>query len=166
MRLWDAAKCGSASGVQRSIAGGADVNAIDSREGGVQDHVPALVHAGSACGLEVIDLLCDGGAELEGCNGYGVTSLMEAASSDRTKAAAATERLLLRGALVNAGDCDGETALWKAAEAGRVGPVKVLLNKGADPQLQDTKGRTAADIAEKNGHTKVVTLLRLVMQDE
>lgn len=53
----------------------------------------------------------------------------------------------------------GVTRLMKAAEAGNLGDVKMLLAHGADATLKDWEGRTAADYARASGHASVVAIL-------
>lgn len=169
-RLWEAASCGSLDGVQRAIEAGADVNMLDEREAGEHEHVPALVHASVGAHADVISLLLEAQADVEGANKHGVTALMEAATCElnrpsdkgKAKAAAALEMLVAGGANVNNVDCDGESALFKAAHEGAMQAVKILLNRGADPTLSDTRGRSPADMADKAGHAKIVMLLNIV----
>jgi hypothetical protein len=42
---------------------------------------------------------------------------------------------------------EGSTALHTAAQAGRVDTVRYLLEKGADPNILDAKGKKAIDLA-------------------
>ena len=53
---------------------------------------------------------------------------------------------------VHAKDNDGNTALHLAATAGKFDVVKFLLELGADPSLQNHKGKTSAGSAEENSH--------------
>jgi len=162
IKFWEACKCGSVEGAQKAIAAGADIHLIDDREGEEREHCPALVLAACGCYPGVISVLLDAGADVESANHFGVTALMEAASSLRTKAVATVELLIERGADVNKLDCDGESVIMKAAEEGCMATVKVLINKGANPNLQDSKGRDAVQIAEKGEHAKVAMLLKIV----
>ena len=54
---------------------------------------------------------------------------------------------------------DVSAALLKAAEAGNVGKVKALLEKGADPNSTDSFNRTPLMIASFAGHVEVVDSL-------
>lgn len=169
-RLWEASKVGSMDGVQRALAAGADVNAIDDREAGEHEHVPAIVHCAVGCYANIIEVLLEAGASVEGCNAHGVTALMEAASAESTrttdkgkaKMLETIELLIARGADVNAVDCDGESALFKAAQEGCEKSVKLLLNRGADPKLTDSRGRDATQMAANGGHEKLAMLLQIV----
>ena len=51
----------------------------------------------------------------------------------------------------------GRTALMFAAESGDV--VKLLLERGADPDIQDTAGNTAFDYACEGGHQAAIEVL-------
>jgi Ankyrin repeats (3 copies) len=53
------------------------------------------------------------------------------------------------------------TPLHEAAKAGHVDAVKLLLSRGANQMLKDSKGRTPIELAEKHGQTDVVELLSL-----
>lgn len=169
-RLWNACKVGSLDGVKRALEAGGDLHAVDDREGGDHEHVPAIVLAAVEGSANVIEFLLDAKADIEGCNTYGVTALMEAATSEVTrtsekgkaKVLAAMELLIARGANVHAVDCDNESVIFKAAQEGCTTSVKVLLNRGADPKVKDKKGRDAAQIAEAGGHDKLAMLLKLV----
>ena len=68
--------------------------------------------------------------------------------------------LLARGADVNAIDGNGgATPLFLAAHRGRTSCVRELILGGADPSIKTHWG-TALELAEKEGHTEVVALLR------
>ena len=51
-------------------------------------------------------------------------------------------------AYVQGRDHEGQTALFAAAESGWDQVVKHLLDRGADPTLQDASGKTALDYAK------------------
>jgi ankyrin repeat protein len=52
------------------------------------------------------------------------------------------------------------SALHSAAVRGQKEAVHLLLERGADSALQDTKGKTAMQKASENGHSEIVELLR------
>jgi ankyrin repeat protein len=55
---------------------------------------------------------------------------------------------------------DGRTSpLHQAARGGSIEAVKLLLDAGADPRLQDGDGQTARELAAREGHSLVVELL-------
>ena len=51
-------------------------------------------------------------------------------------------------------------ALGRAAAAGHADVVKLLLENGGNVNQADMWGETALQLAEKNGHTDVVNMLR------
>jgi ankyrin repeat protein len=61
--------------------------------------------------------------------------------------------------LLNSQNCHGETALHQAAVRGRETAVRVLLARGADPQLQSRFGETPLHVAARSGHAGVCRLL-------
>ncbi len=56
-------------------------------------------------------------------------------------------------------DMWGWTALMHAAQLGHVDAVKLLLEKGADPDVQNRDGLTAAMLAQKHHKVKAAVLL-------
>lgn len=62
--------------------------------------------------------------------------------------------------LVHAKDDRGWTLLHQEALAGSAGPVKVLLEAGADPNALTNDGKTPRQLAESLGWENVVALLR------
>ncbi len=51
------------------------------------------------------------------------------------------------------------TPLCKAAAIGNVEAVQLLLERGADPSVQNSKGRTPLQCAEKAGHKEIAAVL-------
>lgn len=74
--------------------------------------------------------------------------------------AAAVTALLQHGAVADAADSNGRTALMHAAERGRYDIVRRLLVHGARKELKDRAGRTAFDQAVDGGHSDIIALLR------
>ena len=73
------------------------------------------------------------------------------------------ELLLKKGADINVGDCDGETPLHLAASEGHQSVVELLLEEGANLEVEVEYGglkSTASDLAKKYGHTAVFELLQ------
>lgn len=81
------------------------------------------------------------GADVNTRDNHGSTSIIHA---DNLQVLAV---LLANKAQINAVDDYGTTALMAAAEFGKYEKAEFLLGKGADKNLKDNKGRTAADIA-------------------
>ena len=59
-------------------------------------------------------------------------------------------------------DWKGMTMLMNVAQRGNAGLAAALIAKGANPNLKDSQGKTAADYAQDNNQTNVVALLRAV----
>ena len=83
--------------------------------------------------------------------------LLQAAYRGRTRVVAA---LLDAGAGVNQWSRAHWTALMAAAWEGHLETAKLLLSRGANPALKNAEGRTAADLAEGEGHKAVAAALR------
>lgn len=62
-------------------------------------------------------------------------------------------------ALIEAADNFGITPLMAAAEKGRLGSVKILVNKGASVSAERNFGLRAVDMARSNGHKEVAEYL-------
>lgn len=72
---------------------------------------------------------------------------------------ALAEDLLTRGAVPDARDADGYTALMYAANRGHDGCVSRLLTHGANPNAADEQGSTPLMFAAQHGHTRIVERL-------
>ncbi len=111
-------------------------------------------------------LLLDKGAKVNLQNKKGETALMMAANRGYVEIA----RLLIeRGANMELKDANGRTALMNASAAtidlrdnNSDFPelVKLLLDKGADINAKDKNKSTALSLATKNGHKKIVAILK------
>jgi hypothetical protein len=73
---------------------------------------------------------------------------------------AKVERLLERGADVNAAAAGGRTALHIAVERGDAEMVALLVEKGADVDARDAKGRTPLHLAAQAGDADSLAALR------
>lgn len=60
---------------------------------------------------------------------------------------------------LNARDREGQTALHKAVLAGNNEAVRLLIEKGADYRVSDTKGKLPLDYAIEQGKREIVSLL-------
>ncbi len=117
----------------------------------------ALMYAGFYGQGTVVELLLEGGAEvngraLQGTTREGQTPLMQVAGSLRCgDRPGLIRRLVAAGAEIDAQDADGRTALLSAIDESRKVPpgmdgladsVRALLDLGADPNLADHEGFT------------------------
>ena len=75
-----------------------------------------------------------------------------------------TKRLIAKGAVVNAQNRTGETALMYAAWRGHSEIVQLLLKNRADATLKNRQGDTALALAESRGHLAIVQMLQATMK--
>lgn len=68
--------------------------------------------------------------------------------------------LLRKGLAIDDRDANGATPLLLAAFNGKIEAVKTLLENGADPQIPDSDGLTALDLARQQGHGEIADLLQ------
>ena len=141
----------------------------DPNNGYVLGHYEALVWAivGPRTSPELVKSLLARGTMVKGTG-----SLIAAAEHGNLEAL----RLLVEHELKN-GSCDFEevqgygeedsrklndqgTALYKGAAQGHLKVVDLLLEKGADPEFRDRKGRSVMDIAIENGHEDIAKRIR------
>ena len=178
-----AARAGRVERVVALLQEGAKVNSRD-RNGDSPLNMAAA--KGNAA---LTDALLKAGADVNLANLAGVTPLMGAAFSgdaeivrkllsagakieplDRVKKNAATYaagigctecllELMRAGTPVNATLENNLTLLMWAAAYGHESSVRLLLDKGADRTLKDSRGKTAADMAREGHHQNVVSLL-------
>jgi ankyrin repeat protein len=109
----------------------------------------------------LVKLLMDKGARLNGNESPGAAALWQACVRGHP---AVAELLIDRGVAVNTvfdfGAYAGWTPLMTAAEKGHLAMVKILLQKGGDPNRRDKKGQTALMIAEANGQLEISEFLK------
>jgi uncharacterized protein len=173
VQLVKAAERGNLADVQDALNGGADVNAKDIFGW------TALMRAsygGYTYGryAEVVKLLLDKGANVNIKTKEGITALMEASSGGYAEV---VKLLLDKGADVNIKTDEGITALMEASsggyskkeifgkaqtaasERGCIEVIKLLLAKGANINVKNSKGETALVIAKDKGKTEIVGML-------
>jgi Ankyrin repeats (3 copies) len=90
-----------------------------------------------------VDALLAAGADVNAADNFGNTPLTSTMNYD-PRATAIMRRLLDAGAIVDAPDSRGMTALMWAASRGKKEAVTILLEHGANPTLRDDSGRTPA----------------------
>ena len=120
----------------------------DTRDGA--GHRP-LCYAAARGAAKLAAALIDAGVGVDARCGGETTALMWAAGHpDLTpveRAVATTKLLLSRGAAIDATDDRGRSALMIAAALNRFETARALLAAGADRNLRDKGGKTAADLA-------------------
>jgi ankyrin repeat protein len=93
---------------------------------------------------EVVDFLLKSKADVNAASDEGLTSLMGAADD-----AVPIKTLLKAGAMIDAVDREGWSALFFAVEHVQVDKLKALLENGANVDVKDKNGQTAFALAEK-----------------
>lgn len=152
--LQGAASRGQDNVVSMMLRLGADVNE-PSPEGNRALEIACL--KGDAA---IVRILLEGGANPKLRSPAGATPLHDAALSG---SAESIELLVKHGADVNATEAEGgSTPLHHAASFGRVEAVKALVRLGAFVSLKNGDGRTALELAVRNGHEEVARLMSLV----
>jgi len=141
---------------------GAEVNCTD-RHGWTPLHCAAQGEH-----LDIVRLLLDAGADVHCLTTEGASVLhylVRVCSSDQNGLQTLLESVTLGSRqepdrmLLNSQNCHGETALHQAAVRGREVAVRVLLSRGADPQLQSRFGETPLHVAARSGHANICRLL-------
>jgi ankyrin repeat protein len=129
----------------------------------------ALVHAVDRGDVQVVEALLQAGADASIPDEKGTTALMYALQEpSRFNREGSTElrveaaKLLLKGKVgdVNAQNENGETALMRAVDLGEIEIVKSLLDHGANVDLSDVLGSTAAIRAYEKDQTAMQQLLK------
>lgn len=92
----------------------------------------------------LIPILIEESIQINARGLYGVTPLMLACAED-------SKRLILHSATVDDVDNEGRSALMYAVEAADFDKAAYLVAQGADTQIRDSVGQTAADYADALG---------------
>ena len=125
---------------------------LDSRD---RRGATPLMHAAAFGNLETVKLLLDAGADVNARNDFDATALLWCAR-DPEKA----RLLIARGANVNARSKQGRTPLMLASLLNGGSPlVALMLSKGADATVSDTRGDTALGLAASIGEIATMRLL-------
>ena len=171
--LMEASRRGHTGAVKLLIDNGADVNCMNSY-GEI-----ALIEASDNGHIEVVKLLIEAGADVN-ARDHGTTALMEASIDGYLEIvkmlieAEADLNIQYSGVIYL--DSDKEitgkvierkfvikyyqyTVLMLASEMGHADIVKLLLNAGADVNVQNDAGRTALIIATDRNNNDIVQLL-------
>jgi ankyrin repeat protein len=132
------------------LAAGAEVN-VQSKAG----RTPLMVAASHPGGAETVRLLLSKGADPKAQDGYGATALTEAARANDLDS---LRTLLATPVDIDAGDRLGFTALIYATGHGNTPAVKLLLQKGANPNTSYDKENLV-----RNGPIALTKLTPLMM---
>lgn len=103
---------------------------------------------------KLLSFNADGVALLNAASSHGTTPLMKAVEF---KQVALVQKLYELGADINAQDALGRTALMIGAMTNTSWAAKVLVPRGADPDLVDVDGRRAVDLALLYGNARVAS---------
>jgi len=153
-----AAYMGSEPIVELLIKKGADPNATDNTQ------KSAITYAAGRGFPEIVRLLLDHGVDVNTRYGNDLTALMWAAGySDEAgidDVSKAITLLLDRGAHIDDKDNRGRTALMVAAELNHTGAADLLIARGADKNLRDKLGKSAADLTSVTALREKLTATR------
>lgn len=117
----------------------------------------ALCIAANEGSNDVIELLVKSGCKIDMSTKDGFSPLAIALLSQMFSTA---EILLKNGANIDFQDeATGKTALHFCAEDGLNKSVQFLLKNGASKTIRDLDSKTAVELAEENGHDKLVSLI-------
>ncbi|KAL4660099.1 KN motif and ankyrin repeat domain-containing protein 4-like [Arapaima gigas] len=122
----------------------------------------ALHYSASHGNFDIVKLLLDTDlCEVDHQNKAGYTAIMLAslAAAECPEDMGVATQLMKHGHVDTRASQTGQTALMLAASHGRSAMVHLLLECGANPNVQDYSGSTALICACEHGHTDVVCLL-------
>ena len=122
------------------------------------DGTPLIVLAVAARSLAVVKLLIDNGARPDDKSKKDETTALTLAAANGD--VEIVIYLLDHKADINEPGALRETAIIKAVRLQRIEIVKLLVDRGADLDETDAGGATAVEIAERNGSSAIVSLLK------
>ena len=129
-------------GLSSTVSDGVDITEGLKYKKDLKDHQgrTPLSWAAQEGRLSIVELLIQGGADLDGTDSRGNTPLHRAAENGHE----AVARLLIdKGADVKAQNKDGSTALIWASRNGHEAVARLLIDKGADVKAQNKDGSTS-----------------------
>lgn len=138
------------------IEHGADINAPDLR--GAPPLFYALLHERP----NVVRLLVEKGAsiDMKAERDWQPIHIAAASGSVPPVSKLMTYMLIAKGADINAKTKEGYTPLHSAAASGNVETIRLLLSRGASPDLKDAEGLTPLALAEKRQQTEAADFLK------
>jgi len=139
------AESGDLAGVQRVLAGQVDVDAVLYCNSGVETVEDTALHAAAGAGhVDIVEALIRAGAEANIRINDHETPLIHAAMNGWSQTTAA---LLRGGAKIDLAESfEGCTALHWASRMGHESTVRVLLDAGADMDVEDKRGATPEEV--------------------
>ncbi len=146
------------------IENGADLNFTRVRN--EKSVLMLAVSDRSATKEQAVDLLLKNGANPNAANSRGRTALMMAVSEPRNPSLKVIESLLNAGAVIDTQDKDGATALTYAIASNHPGAVRLLMEKGADPEKALAPGHEMKIGKGKDAKMEYKTLKDLVRETD
>lgn len=150
--IHEAVQSGNVSVVELLLSEGADPSLREKFHTGETPLLMAL----SKNNLDIVRILIERNANVNGTNFAGFTPLMRAAEQGH---AAVVAELLGRNARTSARTKDGATALHLAAGAGHTEIVRLLLDSGADVKGVTDNRESVLQLAARHGQIDCVNLL-------
>lgn len=156
--LWDASGANNLEIMHMALADGASPNACNPSD---MYNWNSLHRASYKGAIKAAELLLASGADINSTDAWGKTALHLAAEMGRLSLC---RSLIAQGIDVNRRNKNNQTALHYAARDGYAQVVGVLLEGGADPDVEDAQPwerpqMTALDYALENGNDDAVALL-------
>jgi ankyrin repeat protein len=141
---------GDSEAVRLFLDAGFSASAVDPKG------IPLLSHAVRSQFPEIVEMLLDAGADVNGVSGdRGYSPLMDAVQKGDV---AMVELLLRRGANTELKSKDGQTALIICAGRGDVPMAKILIANGSNPTASDHLGMNAIKYANLFKNEKMIEL--------
>jgi ankyrin repeat protein len=157
------------------LAFGSDVQGDSARKElekrGIEYSESSFVECAKKGDIDAVKLFLDEGMNINAANKRGQTALIRAVGGRYARTplmeAAGTgncviiKQLVQKGADINAKDYESNTPLHFACMYGHIEAVRLLIEMDAKPDVQASGlGRTPMKIAETNGYTEIVQILK------
>lgn len=131
-----------------------------NQRGGNEQLNEQLLEAVEDANVDSVKNLLEKGADVNTTDTYGRTPLRLAVDEDEN-ATKIVKALLEKGAEPDkVRDTNMTTPLQIAAEIGNIEIVKALLAAGADANIRNNHNKTPLELAEYEGHTKVMQIIQ------